>query len=104
MGMIYLDTCDKCHRKVPVNNSARYWHIAYKALGEFRDPEIAIAREDELMEAVNDASRNEAINSFKLIYQDRHLFPVEGCEGNPTRQRFIENDFGAKMALEYISP
>jgi len=53
---------------------------------------------------VNDASRNEAINSFKLIHQDRHLFPVEGCEGSPTRQRFIENDFGAKMALEYISP
>jgi len=41
----------------------------------------------------NDATRLEAIRTgnglYMLLYSPRHLLPVEGCEGSPSRAQYL---------------
>lgn len=58
-----MSNCDKCGKPVPVNNSA--------------------AQLDALMGAPN------AI--VVAIGFDRHLVPVDGCEGSPSRAQYLRD-------------
>lgn len=57
-----MSACDKCGQDVPPNNSAA------------RLTEILL----------------ENYEGFVPLWRDRHLFPVPGCEGSPSRVKKIE--------------
>lgn len=71
----YVDKgpCDKCDKDVKPANSALYWSLAYDALKRGADPAIAL--------------KSFADNpTHSLVYTQRHLEAVEGCEGSPSRR------------------
>jgi hypothetical protein len=60
-----MAACDKCGKDVPLNNDA----VALQSLIEYGTMPVPF---------------------MVLNYGSRHLLPVEGCEGSPSRAQFIE--------------
>jgi hypothetical protein len=60
-----MATCDKCGKDVPLSNDA----VALQSLIEY----------------------GTLPDGFMILnYGSRHLLPVEGCEGSPSRAQFLE--------------
>jgi hypothetical protein len=60
-----MAACDKCGKDVPLNNDA----VALQSLIEYGTMPVPF---------------------MVLNYGSRHLLPVEGCEGSPSRAQFLE--------------
>jgi hypothetical protein len=100
VNLVYLCKCEKCNREVAFRNSFRCWDLAYFAMQEFKDPEIAIAHSIELIELENELSRGK---DLVFISYDNHIFPEKDCKDNPDVARKIGEDFIAREAFEIIS-
>ena len=60
--------CDKCGKKVDIKNSARFFqHIVDYG----RIPDVSAG-------------------TFLMGTWDRHLLPVDGCDGSPSRYQYLE--------------
>ncbi len=79
--------CDKCEKYVEITNSARtFQHIL-------------------------EYGRPPAKNDFTYFtgFSDRHLLPIDSCEGSPSRFKFLkgyinesdDEDYDSKMAEKY---
>lgn len=100
MDLMYVCKCGRCNQEVGFRNSFRCWDLAYFAMQEFKDPEIAIAHSLELMELENELSARKPI---VVVSYDAHIFPERDCRGSPEVAEKIEGDFLAREAFEIIS-
>ncbi len=65
--------CDKCGQSVETDNDAYWFDIELKQL------------------------RGDVPSREDFMRRSRHLFPVPGCEGSPSRRRFIRmNEIGQR--------
>jgi hypothetical protein len=100
MDFTYSFKCARCDGVVEFRNSSRCLHLAYLAMQEFKDPEIAIAHSLELMEFYNELARGK---DFIVVSYDRHIYPNGKCCGSPDVTSLIDEDFLAREAFELIS-